>query len=1359
MNVRTIVLVLGIFALLSTATGGYLQYHSAKESAAREIKRELILTSEALKDNILDLISLNQSQVRILAGFEQIQEALLNQNPEALLQANRILDHFAENLAYDVGHLMDSSGNTIASSNRNQTDSFVGHNYSFRPHFIEAIQGRPSIYLAVGVTSGTRGLYFSYPVYREDGSRPIGVAVIKVSTHDLDSEFSRVRTGTELLVDKSGMIFVSNREDWTLNLLWRVSPEELSQIAETQQFGEGPWNWTGLEKKADNHALGGSGEEYLFHEMSLENCPGWRIVSLYSVKEISGKFVDPMVGKTGYVALILFVLVGGAVVVLYVMAQKDIRSRKHAEEELRQREQILHSILSAAPIGIIHTQDKRIKWANQAWETMFGFEHEHEYVDKPTSTIHPSEAQYEQARQTLYEHVNPSGVSEAYATLQRGDGRHFDAHLRTNFLDPTDTTMGRITAITNISERRVTEEALRLSEEKYRILVEKALEGIAVAQDGVLRFANREGSNIIGYDPEELLGQQFMDFIHPDHAEMVLQRHIRRLKGEQFPSRYSFKILRKDGNSRWIEIDSGLISWDGQPATLFFMSDITERKQMEDELRQSSERYMSLYSMMRLMCDNVPDLIWAKDLERRFLFVNRAVCEKLLCAKDTEEPVGKTDMFFVQRERSGHLDVPNRHTFGEICIDSDVVVMGTREPQRFDEFGNVKGEFLYLDVYKAPFWNEQAEMIGTVGCGRDVTRERRIEDSLRESEARYRDLFEYASDLIYTLDLAGNFTSVNGIVRSLLGFTADEFLTLNFRDIVDPQSLQTTEENFLRKVRDGVETTGPYEILVRTKEGTFVWLEVTSRIIRQEGNPVGIHGIARNITLRKELEAAVHEAQMKYQSVVEAFDGVIHISSPNYEIEFANQRLIERTGYDPVGKKCYGVLHGLNEVCPWCIYEKASREETFRRERFSPKDNRWYYVVSSPMVHQDGSMSRIFLMQDIDELKRSEEERENLSQQLIQAQKMEAVGTLAGGIAHDFNNLLQVVLGYSQLLLAKKSPNSPEYDNVKKITVAARHAADLVKGLLAFSRKAITRPRPLDLNHQVTEVKSLLERTIPKMIKIELRLEEDLPVIHADPGQIEQILMNLGVNARDAMLDGGVLTIETSNVLLDQDYTRNHIGAKPGRHVMLLVSDTGQGIDKETLEHIFEPFYTTKDVGKGTGLGLSMVYGIVKQHNGYISCESQPGHGTTFRIYFPAVEKEEEEHEQVDVSSPPGGFETLLMVDDEEVVRELGSDYLRQAGYTVLTASNGREALEVYQEKQADVCLVLLDLIMPEMGGRKCFEELLKINPKVKVLIVSGYTSGGTEKDAVELGARGFVEKPYDLTKLLQVIRDVLDED
>lgn len=908
-----------------------------------------------------------------------------------------------------------------------------------------------------------------------------------------------------------------------------------------------------------------------------------------------------------------------------------------------------------------------------------------------------------------------------------------------------------------IEERTRAQKALQASEERYRTLVEKALEGIVVAENGILRFVNRQGVEITGYDLEELLGKPFTDFIHPDHRQMVLERHYRRLKGEEFSSRYSFMIVTRDGSSRWVEIDSGLIVWEEKAAVLFSMNDITERKETEDQLEQSEKRYRSLYSLVRLMCDNVPDLIWAKDLEQRYLFVNRAVCEKLLIAQDTEEPLGKTDRFFSEKERERHPENPSWHTFGEIGVNWNAAGGSSPEPQRFDEFGNVQGEFLYLDVYKAPFWNEDARIIGTVGCARDVTRERSIEQSLRESEALYRDLFESASDLIYTHDLAGDFTSVSSAVLPLLGYTVEEFLTLNFRHVVDPRSLQITEQNLRNKVHGDAETTGPYEILAHAKGGLPVWLEVTSRLMKSDGVPEGVHGIARDVTKRKELEAAVLEAQMKYQSVVGAFDGLIHISSPNHEIEFANQRLIDRTGYNPVGQKCYEVVHGLSVVCPWCNHEMATIE-TYRRERLSPRDNRWYYVVSSPMVHQDGSISRIFLMQDIDEQKRSVDERENLKEQLVQAQKMEAVGTLAGGIAHDFNNLLQVVLGYSQLLLGRASPDSSQYDAIKKITVAARHAADLVKGLLAFSRKAVSRPRPLDLNYQVVEVKGLLERTIPKMIKIQLRLEEDLPIIQADPGQIEQILMNLGVNARDAMPEGGLLTIETGAVHVDLEFCRKHVDAAPGYYCMLAVSDTGQGMDKETIEHIFEPFYTTKDVGKGTGLGLAMVYGLVKQHHGFITCESWPEQGTSLKIYFPVVEKEKEELEQIDVAAAPGGDETLLIVDDEDVVRNLGADYLRQAGYTVLTASNGREALEIYLRRQSDISLVILDLIMPEMGGRRCFEELLKINPDVRVLIVSGYTSGGTEKDARELGARGFVGKPYDLSELLETIRHVLDQ-
>ena len=364
-------------------------------------------------------------------------------------------------------------------------------------------------------------------------------------------------------------------------------------------------------------------------------------------------------------------------------------------------------------------------------------------------------------------------------------------------------------------------------------------------------------------------------------------------------------------------------------------------------------------------------------------------------------------------------------------------------------------------------------------------------------------------------------------------------------------------------------------------------------------------------------------------------------------------------------------------------------------------------------------------------------ETKSLRAQLYQAQKMEAIGTLAGGIAHDFNNLLTVVTGYGELLLAAKKPGDSEYEDLQKICSAGRRGAELVRGLLTLGRKAQSKPAPLNLNRSVEQSTMLLERTIVKMLEIEVILEEDLAIIHADPTQMDQILMNLAVNARDAMPRGGRLTIETKNVVLDKEYCRSQVEAREGPHVMLRVTDTGLGMDEETRERIFEPFFSTKDPGRGTGLGLAMVFGIVKQHGGHITCESQPGHGTTFRIYFPVSEGEPA---QVDVSDDLAqltGSETILLVDDEEPVRNLGQRILVPAGYTVLTATNGREALDLYVREKDSIDLVILDLVMPEMDGRSCYEALQLIDPEIKIILTSGYGSAGTRRIAEELGARG----------------------
>jgi two-component system, cell cycle sensor histidine kinase and response regulator CckA len=380
-----------------------------------------------------------------------------------------------------------------------------------------------------------------------------------------------------------------------------------------------------------------------------------------------------------------------------------------------------------------------------------------------------------------------------------------------------------------------------------------------------------------------------------------------------------------------------------------------------------------------------------------------------------------------------------------------------------------------------------------------------------------------------------------------------------------------------------------------------------------------------------------------------------------------------------------------------------------------------------------------------------------LSNQLFQAQKMEAVGTLAGGVAHDFNNILQVVLGYTELILSEEHFPERFRDDFEKVNQAARNGADLVARLLTFSRKSEIKPLSINLNRRIEQLQKMISRTIPKMIEIELVLAHDLSSVHADPTQIDQILMNLAVNARDAMPAGGRLTIRTENAFLDEHYCRTRLETRPGRYALLSVSDTGKGMDAETAQHIFEPFFTTKGPGEGTGLGLAMVYGIVKQHGGHIMCYSEMDQGTVFKMYFPALQREDELRQTVRRALPRGGPETILIVDDEELIRDLGARILTKAGYKVITASDGKKALELYQENRDEISLVMLDLIMPEMGGKQCLQGLLSIDPAVKVIIASGYAVNGTVKETLASGARGFVNKPYDNKQLLQTVREVLD--
>jgi PAS domain S-box-containing protein len=392
------------------------------------------------------------------------------------------------------------------------------------------------------------------------------------------------------------------------------------------------------------------------------------------------------------------------------------------------------------------------------------------------------------------------------------------------------------------------------------------------------------------------------------------------------------------------------------------------------------------------------------------------------------------------------------------------------------------------------------------------------------------------------------------------------------------------------------------------------------------------------------------------------------------------------------------------------------------------------------------------------ELQRAQEVREELEGQLRQVQKMEAIGTLAGGIAHEFNNLLQSVQGYAELLLLGKDPSDADHPRLKAICRAAMRGGELTQQLLTFSRKSESKLRPIALNQEILETVRILERTLPKMIQIQLELADDLPTVQADPQQIEQVLINLALNARDAMPLGGILTIESGKLVMDLDESPVQAKLLPGEYVRLRVRDTGHGMDSTLVGRIFDPFFTTKEVGKGTGLGLAIVYGIIQNHCGTITCESEPGKGTCFDIYFPVASARESSTPSEVEGELVGGRETILIVDDEDFLRTLGEQVLGLYGYVVLTAADADAAIAIYEKECHRIDLIILDLIMPGKSGYQCMEKLFEINPEVRIIVASGYLEMEGLGSEQLSRARAVIRKPYEMRDLLQLIRKALDE-
>jgi two-component system cell cycle sensor histidine kinase/response regulator CckA len=517
-------------------------------------------------------------------------------------------------------------------------------------------------------------------------------------------------------------------------------------------------------------------------------------------------------------------------------------------------------------------------------------------------------------------------------------------------------------------------------------------------------------------------------------------------------------------------------------------------------------------------------------------------------------------------------------------------------------------------------------------------------------------------------------------------------------------------------------------------------------------------------TERKRAEETLRENEEKYRLVVDNANEAICVAQDG-KLRFFNPKTVELMGFsvkEVTSMPFIDFVHPEDRDMVWDRYQKritgkaAPRFYSFRL--VDGRGNIRWVEINSVLISWKDRPATLTFLTDITERKQAEQEKAVLEEQFRQSQKMEAIGRLAGGVAHDFNNLLTVIKGYSQLSLTEMEEGDPFKGNIEEIKKAADRAADLTRQLLAFSRRQIMEMKVLDLNDLLRNLDKMLHRVIGEDIKLLFQLTEDLGRVKTDPGQIEQVVMNLVVNARDAMPSGGKLTIETANVVLDEEYAGSHVAVKPGPYVMLSVSDTGCGMAPEARERIFEPFFTTKEKGKGTGLGLSTVYGIVKQSGGNIWVYSEPGKGTTFKIYLPRVDEPLEGLKgEVKKEELPQGSETILIVEDDEDVRKLAARVLEKQGYTVLVASQGSDALSLCGEYKKPIHLVLCDVVMPGMGGRELTDRLTSFHPEMKLLYMSGYTENAVVHHGILIEGMNYIQKPFTVEGLVRKVREALD--
>ena len=640
------------------------------------------------------------------------------------------------------------------------------------------------------------------------------------------------------------------------------------------------------------------------------------------------------------------------------------------------------------------------------------------------------------------------------------------------------------------------------------------------------------------------------------------------------------------------------------------------------------------------------------------------------------------------------------------------------------------------------------------------------ETALRENQEKYRSILDNIEDGYFEVNLEGNFTFFNDSLCRIIGYSATAMAGMNNREYMDEENAKTGFQTFNRVYETG-KPARCFDWEIIKSDGTKRQVDASVTLMTDsEGNPIGFRGIARDVTKHKQSEIALRESEVKYMQLVN------HAPAGIYEVDFiegkftsVNDVICEYTGYTRQELLNMNALDVLTEDSQKKFLErldkifKGQNVPSSAEFKIRPKSGREFWVmINSKMFYAaDGKPKRAMVVaHDITEEKLAEEEKKNLEYQLQQAQKMEAIGTLAGGIAHDFNNILSVIIGYTELILMNGDVAGEVRQNLKEIFSASKHARDMVKQILAFSRQNKQERKPIQVAHIAKEAIKMLRASLPTTISIQHHIEKNCGVIEADPTQIHQVLMNLCTNAAHAINEkDGVLEIHLGNIDLDQKAAADIPGLKTGSYLKLSVKDSGEGIHPEVQQQIFNPYFTTKEKGEGTGLGLAVVQGIVKSNNGAVTVESEVGKGAAFHVYLPTINRKLTPDDEI--STPlPLGCEHILLVDDEQPLVEIGRQMLERLGYSVATRTSSIEALELFKVDPNRFDLVITDIVMPNLTGDKLAKKIINIRSDIPVVLCTGYSEKFTRQNASEMGIQSFLMKPLVMRDLANTIRQAL---